>query len=137
MVGSCGGRSSITASDGIVYEIDDQGLSTASYHVSDDQKWGVSSIGRFVDATSSNYTWNVLNQFSNTLDTELFQSARLSPSSLRYYGLGLENGNYTVTLQYAETAFPDKLEWQSVGRRVFNVYIQASEKSTVCEREPP
>ncbi|CAA6669872.1 unnamed protein product [Spirodela intermedia] len=109
---NCGGRSSITASDGIVYEIDDQGLSTASYHVSADQKWG------------PNYTLSVMNQFTNTLDTELFQSARLSPSSLRYYGLGLENGNYTITLQYAETAFPETQTWQSHGRRVFNVYVQ-------------
>ncbi|CAA6669871.1 unnamed protein product [Spirodela intermedia] len=121
---NCGGRRSITASDGIVYEIDDQGLSTASYHVSADQRWGVSSTGRFADAPSPNYTWSVLNQFTNTLDTELFQSARLSPSSLRYYGLGLENGNYTVTLQYVETAFPETQTWQSVGRRVFNVYVQ-------------
>ncbi|CAA7406849.1 unnamed protein product [Spirodela intermedia] len=121
---NCGGRSSITASDGIVYEIDDQGLSTASYHVSADQKWGVSSTGKFVDATSPNYTLSVMNQFTNTLDTELFQSARLSPSSLRYYGLGLENGNYTITLQYAETAFPETQTWQSHGRRVFNVYVQ-------------
>ena len=45
------------------------------------------------------------NTFTNTLDSELFQTARLSASSLRYYGLGLENGNYTVSLQFAKIAF--------------------------------
>uniref|UniRef100_A0A0A9CS15 non-specific serine/threonine protein kinase n=1 Tax=Arundo donax TaxID=35708 RepID=A0A0A9CS15_ARUDO len=52
----------------------------------------------------------------------------MSPSSLRYYGLGLENGNYTVVLQFAETAFPDTKTWQSLGRRVFDIYIQGSLK---------
>ncbi|KAL0009135.1 hypothetical protein SO802_010637 [Lithocarpus litseifolius] len=42
----------------------------------------------------------------------------------RYYGLGLENGNYIVSLQFAETAFLDSITWKSLGRRVFNIYIQ-------------
>ncbi|XP_078437586.1 putative LRR receptor-like serine/threonine-protein kinase At1g56140 [Wolffia australiana] len=123
---NCGSRRSITGSDGINYEIDGQDLSTASYYVNPNRKWGVSSVGRFVNAIAPNYTWNVLNQFPNTLDTELFQSARLSPSSLRYYGLGLENGNYTITLRYAETAFPDTNTWQSRGTRIFDIYIQGA-----------
>ncbi|KAK9121961.1 hypothetical protein Syun_019578 [Stephania yunnanensis] len=44
--------------------------------------------------------------------------------SLRYYGLGLENGNYTVNLQFAEADFPDTRTWQSRGRRVFDIYVQ-------------
>ncbi|MQL75535.1 hypothetical protein Taro_007922 [Colocasia esculenta] len=120
----CGGRRSITASDTIVYEVDDQNLTTASYYVTDTTKWGVSSTGRFLDSRSPSYTRSVSNQFPNTLDTELFQTARLSPSSLRYYGLGLENGNYTIKLQFSETAYPDTATWQSVGRRVFDIYIQ-------------
>uniref|UniRef100_A0A1D1ZIT1 non-specific serine/threonine protein kinase n=1 Tax=Anthurium amnicola TaxID=1678845 RepID=A0A1D1ZIT1_9ARAE len=123
---NCGGSKSITASDGTVYEIDDQNVTTASYYLTDTRKWGVSSIGRFMDSQSPSYTWSVSNQFPNTLDTELFQTARLSPSSLRYYGLGLENGNYTIKLQFAETAFPNSTTWQSVGRRIFNIYIQVS-----------
>uniref|UniRef100_A0A0E0L086 non-specific serine/threonine protein kinase n=1 Tax=Oryza punctata TaxID=4537 RepID=A0A0E0L086_ORYPU len=55
-------------------------------------------------------------------------SATMSPSSLRYYGLGLENGNYTVLLQFAEVAYPDSQTWQSLGRRVFDIYIQGSLK---------
>ncbi|KAK3121398.1 hypothetical protein QOZ80_8BG0652300 [Eleusine coracana subsp. coracana] len=67
-------------------------------------------------------------QFQNALDSELFQTARMSPSSLRYYGIGLENGNYTVDLQFAEFSFPDSQTWQSRGRRVFDIYVQGDLK---------
>ncbi|KAG5545334.1 hypothetical protein RHGRI_017709 [Rhododendron griersonianum] len=49
----------------------------------------------------------------------------MSPGSLRYYGLGLQNGNYTVTLQFTEIQIADSTSWRSLGRRVFDVYIQA------------
>ncbi|KAI7745721.1 hypothetical protein M8C21_022198, partial [Ambrosia artemisiifolia] len=62
--------------------------------------------------------------YVSTLDSELFQTARLSAGSLRYYGLGLENGNYTVTLQFAELEIEDGSTWKSVGRRVFDIYLQ-------------
>ncbi|KAJ0013526.1 hypothetical protein Pint_21527 [Pistacia integerrima] len=48
-----------------------------------------------------------------------------SASSLRYYGLGLENGNYTLTLQFAEIADLDTTGRRSLGRRVFDIYVQA------------
>ncbi|KAF8010277.1 hypothetical protein BT93_J1030 [Corymbia citriodora subsp. variegata] len=54
----------------------------------------------------------------------LFQTTRTSASSLRYYGLGLQNGNYTVNLGFVETAFPDDSQWSSRGRRLFDIYIQ-------------
>ncbi|KAJ0080056.1 hypothetical protein Patl1_24215 [Pistacia atlantica] len=38
-----------------------------------------------------------------------------SASSLRYYGLGLENGNYTLTLQFAEIADLDTTGRRSLG----------------------
>ena len=63
-------------------------------------------------------------QFQNAAVSELYQTARMSASSLRYYGLGLENGNYTVVLQFAEAGYPDTQTWQSLGRRVFDIYVQ-------------
>ncbi|KAG2396642.1 LRR receptor-like serine/threonine-protein [Vigna angularis] len=61
------------------------------------------------------------------MNSELFQTARISPSSLRYYGLGLENGFYNITLQFAETAIQDSATtWESLGRRVFDIYIQGN-----------
>ncbi|XVF39984.1 hypothetical protein PTKIN_Ptkin01aG0076900 [Pterospermum kingtungense] len=55
-------------------------------------------------------------------------TSRVSPGSLRYYGLGLENGPYTVNLFFAETGIPDRSTqtWDSLGRRVFDVYIQGT-----------
>lgn len=128
----CGGRKTITASDNTVYEIDNATLASASYYVTDPTKWGVSNVGSFMDSSNNNYIINSLSQFQNTLNSELFQTSRLSPSSLRYYGLGLQNGNYTVKLQFSETAFPDPPTWKSVGRRVFDVYIQVSINSIYC-----
>ena len=107
-----------------MYENDNETLGLATYFVSSTNKWAVSSVGYFIGATNSQYTNVVSSEFANTLDSQLFQTARLSASSLRYYGLGLENGNYTVILQFAETAYDDYPTWKSHGRRVFNIYIQ-------------
>ncbi|CAO2036500.1 unnamed protein product, partial [Urochloa humidicola] len=52
----------------------------------------------------------------------------MSTSSLRYYGIGLENGNYAVTLQFAEFSFEDSQTWKSVGRRVFDIYVLGERK---------
>jgi hypothetical protein len=45
---------------------------------------------------------------------------------LRYYGIGLENGNYTVTLEFAEFESPDPVAWKNRGRRVFDIYLQVA-----------
>ncbi|KAF8408661.1 hypothetical protein HHK36_004724 [Tetracentron sinense] len=121
----CGGTE-ITSSNNIVFEMDNATLGPASYFVTDTNRWAVSNVGRFGESNNAEYTRFSSSQFTNTLDSELFQSARLSPGSLRYYGLGLENGNYTVSLQFAETAFQDSRTWESVGRRVFDIYLQGN-----------
>ena len=107
-----------------MYQPDDAILGAASYYVTGAQTWGVSNVGKFMDATNGSYIIYSSHQFQNTLDSELFQTARMSPSSLRYYGIGLQNGNYTVTLQFAEFDFEDSQTWKSVGRRVFDIYLQ-------------
>ncbi|WVZ87137.1 hypothetical protein U9M48_033827 [Paspalum notatum var. saurae] len=124
----CGSNRSMSGSDGTTYQPDNANLGAASYFVTDDTTWGVSNVGRFLDASSGSYIIYSSHQFQNTLDSELFQTARMSPSSLRYYGIGLENGNYTVTLQFAEFDFEDSQTWKSVGRRVFDIYIQGERK---------
>lgn len=119
----CGGPQ-ITASDGIVYERENETVGPASYYVTNTKRWAVSNIGYFTGNNNPRYQSSTPSQFTNTLDSELFQTARLSASSLRYFGLGLENGNYTVNLRFSETAFEDARTWKSLGRRVFDVYIQ-------------
>ena len=119
----CGGRV-LTSSDGTVYDADIATLGPASYAVMGTNKWAVSNVGLFVDNGNPRYTSSSSSQSSNILNLELFETARLSASSLRYYGLGLKNGNYTVRLQFAETAFKNGPVWRSIGRRVFDIYIQ-------------
>jgi len=111
-------------SDNTFYEIDPTNIGAASYYVTGQTRWGVSNVGKFNEAPNGSYIIYSSQQFQNALDSELFQTARMSPSSLRYYGIGLENGNYTVELQFAEFAYPQSPTWQSTGRRVFDVYIQ-------------
>ncbi|KAL6652029.1 hypothetical protein ACP70R_010954 [Stipagrostis hirtigluma subsp. patula] len=124
----CGGGRPISGSDTSMYQADNASLGAASYNVAGAPTWGVSSVGRFMDPPNGSYIIYSSRQFQNTLDSALFQTARMSPSSLRYYGIGLENGNYTVTLQFAEVDFPDMQSWRSRGRRVFDIYVQGERK---------
>ena len=111
---------------GALFEREDEELGPASFVVSDVQRWAASSVGLFAGSSSNVYTATSQSQFINTLDSELFQSARLSASSLRYYGLGLENGGYTVTLQFAEIQIigSSSNTWKGLGRRRFDIYVQ-------------
>ncbi|KAM3369483.1 hypothetical protein ACQJBY_017408 [Aegilops geniculata] len=124
----CGSDRPISGSDNSLYQPDAATLGAASYYVTGEPTWGASNVGRFMDASNGSSIIYSSHQFLNTLDTELFRNARMSPSSLRYYGIGLENGNYTVTLQFAEFAFPDAQSWKSRGRRVFDIYVQGERK---------
>lgn len=123
---NCGGPQ-YKSSNNVLFERDNEALGAAAYYVTDTERWAVSNIGVFAENKNPQYTNYSSQQITNTSDPELFQSARLSPSSLRYYGLGLENGNYTVTLQFAELNFEPK-SWKSHGRRVFDIYIQGKLK---------
>ncbi|RVW15719.1 putative LRR receptor-like serine/threonine-protein kinase [Vitis vinifera] len=118
----CGGPQ-ITSSDKIVFERDNGTLGPATYYVTETNRWAVSNVGLF-SGSNPQYTSTSSSQFTNILDSELFQTARISAGSLRYYGLGLENGNYNLTLQFAETAIVNSNSWKSLGMRVFDVYIQ-------------
>ncbi|XP_015693222.1 probable LRR receptor-like serine/threonine-protein kinase At1g56140 [Oryza brachyantha] len=124
----CGSNRSTIASDNTIYEADPMNLGTASYYVTDQTRWGVSSVGNFFQATNAMDRIYSSQHFQNTIDSKLFETARMSASSLRYYGLGLENGNYTVLLQFAEFSYPDSPTWLSLGRRVFDIYVQGALK---------
>ncbi|XXG68656.1 hypothetical protein AAC387_Pa06g1694 [Persea americana] len=116
---NCGGNTLGTGDAN--YDGDNEDLGVASYYVTRANNWAVSSVGRYLKGTNVEYR-----RFTQKISNALFQSIRLSPVSLRYYGLGLENGNYTVNLQFADIDFPDSATWQSLGRRVFDIYMQGS-----------
>ncbi|XP_031119324.1 probable LRR receptor-like serine/threonine-protein kinase At1g56140 isoform X2 [Ipomoea triloba] len=123
---NCGGQQ-ITSSNGIVYESDET-LGPATYYMTSTGRWAVSNAGLSIDSNRTEYTAFSSSGFTNTVDPPLFQRARLSAGSLRYYGLGLENGNYSVTLWFAESIIlnPKPPSWESLGRRIFNIYIQGN-----------
>ncbi|KAJ9556225.1 hypothetical protein OSB04_010839 [Centaurea solstitialis] len=93
------------------------------------QKWGVSNGGITIDNENPSFIASTTIQVNNTRYPELFRTSRKSPSSLRYYGLGLKNGPYTVSLYFAETVFnQNRNTWQGHARRVFDIYIQGNRR---------
>ncbi|BBH07190.1 Leucine-rich repeat transmembrane protein kinase [Prunus dulcis] len=127
---NCGGPQ-MRGSGGILYEAEDSALGPATFKVTSTQKWAVSNAGLFSDIKNKSFVETTLAQVTGTdVTPELFQTSRLSPGSLRYYGLGLQNGPYIVTLQFAEMVFDshDEQSRQSLGRRVFDIYIQGNRR---------
>ncbi|KAI8001621.1 putative LRR receptor-like serine/threonine-protein kinase [Camellia lanceoleosa] len=57
-------------------------------------------------------------------DSQLYTNARLFHLSLTYYGHRLANGQYTVILHFAEIILRNNQSFQSLGRRIFDVFIQ-------------
>ncbi|GFP87528.1 probable LRR receptor-like serine/threonine-protein kinase at1g56140 [Phtheirospermum japonicum] len=121
----CGGQT-VRSATGIVHEADNETLGPAEYYVSRERRWGVSNVGLPMDSPNPEYENTYLTYFPSTRNPELFQSSRFSAGSLRYYGLGLQNGGYSVSLHFVETKFENDLVWKSLGRRVFDIYIQGN-----------
>lgn len=119
------GGPQLKSSSLVVYESDSKALGPANYFVTDSDKWAVSNVGLFTSSSNVSYIAYSPRQFTS-LDSELFQTARLSAGSLRYYGLGLQNGNYSVLLQFAEIQIENGRTWKSLGRRVFDIFIQGN-----------
>nr|POF10010.1 putative lrr receptor-like serine/threonine-protein kinase [Quercus suber] len=123
----CGGPE--MPAEGIVYEAENSSsFGAAWYYVTNTEKWAVSNVGLFAERNDQIYVQHTLAQVIATNTPELYQTSRMSPGSLRYYGLGLDNGLYNVSLFFAETGFDDRSSqtWKSLGRRVFDIYIQGS-----------
>ncbi|KAB2637017.1 LRR receptor-like serine/threonine-protein kinase [Pyrus ussuriensis x Pyrus communis] len=103
----------------------------STFIVTSTEKWAVSNVGMFSDGVYRLFLEKTVEQVTGTdVTPELFQTSRLSPGSLRYFGLGLENGPYTITLHFAETVFDRDIQqtWESLGWRVFDIYIQGTRK---------
>ncbi|KAJ4726500.1 putative Kinase [Melia azedarach] len=89
-------------------------------------RWGYSSTGVYLGNESSLYT--ARNQYGlNMSGAAYYQTARLSPQSLRYYGLCMINGSYTVKLHFAEIMYTNDQTYRSLGKRRFDVSIQGKE----------
>ncbi|XP_052301476.1 probable LRR receptor-like serine/threonine-protein kinase RFK1 isoform X2 [Populus trichocarpa] len=95
----------------------------AKYFVNDQSFWGFSSTGDFMDDYDYQNTRYTVSLQSSTIP-ELYQTARISPISLTYFHYCLQNGNYTVNLHFAEIQFTNDHTYNSLGRRIFDIYVQ-------------
>ncbi|KAK3424533.1 hypothetical protein EUGRSUZ_F01306 [Eucalyptus grandis] len=118
---NCGGTK--MSFDGNQYE-DDSSPIGASAFSSSLEKWAYSSTGVYMGAQAG-YTAN--NPFSLNIDgSGFYKTARLSPGSIRYYGLCMKNGSYKVRLHFAEIQYSNDETFSSLGRRIFDVSIQGN-----------
>ncbi|XP_024160404.1 probable leucine-rich repeat receptor-like serine/threonine-protein kinase At3g14840 isoform X2 [Rosa chinensis] len=87
--------------------------------------WGFSSTGQFWDKNPTPQDYIAKNASLLTMEnSELYTNARLSPLSLTYYARCLGNGIYNVKLHFVEIIIRGNASFYSLGRRVFDVYIQ-------------
>lgn len=122
---NCGGKEDVEVG-GITYEKDmDDFIGAAGYSLNKDNSWALSSTGNFLEdhEYKDNYTVASNAPLSMT-NAELYKTARISPLSLTYYGFCLQNGSYNVTLHFAEIVFSNDNTYSSLGRRIFDVYVQ-------------
>ncbi|XP_027187823.1 probable LRR receptor-like serine/threonine-protein kinase At1g07650 isoform X2 [Cicer arietinum] len=122
---NCGGNEANI--NGEIYEADIERKGASMLYYTG-QDWALSSTGNFMDNDIDSDPYIVANtsKLLNTsvLNSKLYTTARVSPLSLTYYGLCLINGNYTVKLHFAEIIFINDRSLNSLGRRIFDVYIQ-------------
>lgn len=89
--------------------------------------WGYSSTGLFV--AKDNGQFIASNVFGlNVTGPDYYKSARVAPQSLNYYGLCMRKGSYKVRLHFAEIMFSNNETFSSLGKRVFDMSIQVSNK---------
>ncbi|XP_049931679.1 probable LRR receptor-like serine/threonine-protein kinase At1g07650 [Nymphaea colorata] len=124
------GSPAATPIGAINYEADGQSKGAATLFVSPNNNWAMSSTGVYLDNDDDNDEYI---EYSNSSllsmpNSELYKSARIAATSLKYYGLCLYDGNYTVKLHFAEIMITDEKNFSSLGRRLFDVYIQGELK---------
>ncbi|KMZ69318.1 hypothetical protein ZOSMA_217G00130 [Zostera marina] len=106
---NCGGEK-IRSSDGkTIFEADNID-NNASYYVADNNQWAVTfGLLQLIYFTKD---------ITNNLDPKLYRSSRKSSTTLKYYGLGLEIGNYTIDLMFSNVDNGDDDTY------AFDIYIQ-------------
>ncbi|CAL9214082.1 unnamed protein product [Arabidopsis halleri] len=125
---NCGGGE-VKVDKGITYQADDEPKGASMYVLGGDKHWALSSTGNFMDDDDDADDYTVQNTSRLSVNASspsfgLYRTARVSPLSLTYYGLCLGNGNYTVNLHFAEIIFTDDNTLYSLGKRLFDIYVQ-------------
>ncbi|KAM3251240.1 putative LRR receptor-like serine/threonine-protein kinase RFK1 [Capsicum annuum] len=124
-VNSGGNDFTVKESDGEVDYAGDADVDggSARYFKASTNYWGFSSTGDFMDDNNDQNARFIESTPSKGL-SELYNNARMSPLSLTYFRYCLRNGSYNVSLHFAEITFTNDSTSNSLGRRVFDIYIQ-------------
>ncbi|XP_026404841.1 probable leucine-rich repeat receptor-like serine/threonine-protein kinase At3g14840 isoform X2 [Papaver somniferum] len=126
---NCGGESfRMNGSNDGNYDADQSAEGSSNFYHHGTNNWALSTTGDFMDNDDDGDSLIAGIPKSSLSGSELYMTARKSPLSLTYYGFCLINGNYTVNLHFAEIEFPNDKSQDSLGRRVFDVYIQGKLK---------
>uniref|UniRef100_A0A3N7GC00 non-specific serine/threonine protein kinase n=1 Tax=Populus trichocarpa TaxID=3694 RepID=A0A3N7GC00_POPTR len=119
---NCGG--SETTVGNTMYEADDEPGGATKY-VPKREVWQISTTGHVWDVKPSEDDYIAQNMSILRMNnSQLYTKARLTPLSLTYHVRCLVNGNYSVKLHFAEIVMRDNRSFYSLGRRIFDVYIQ-------------
>lgn len=130
---NCGGNDlTLKESRGkVLYEGDAKVEGGAAKYYRGNSFWGLSSTGDFMDDNNFQNTRYVDTLSSGNI-SGVYATARLSPLSLTYFGYCLENGIYNVQLHFSEIYFTDDKTYNSLGKRMFDIYIQVYLHLKVC-----
>lgn len=127
---NCGGKELISMNN-TKFEADLEARGASMYYSGQD--WAFSSTGNFMDNDLDSDVYIHANTTAlynvSPPESQLYTTARVSPTSLTYYGQCLMNGNYTVKLHFAEIVFANDSSFKSQGKRIFDVYLQVSYNS--------
>ncbi|KZV30859.1 Leucine-rich repeat transmembrane protein kinase isoform 1 [Dorcoceras hygrometricum] len=118
---NCGGGRTIYQGE----EYEENTSPSGPSHFESNDRWAYSSTGRYMNRDSASFIAASYSPMAEA-DAEFYRTARLSPSSLKFYGLCLRQGSYKVRLHFAEIMYSDDNTFSSLGRRVFDVAIQGN-----------
>ncbi|XP_076930176.1 putative leucine-rich repeat receptor-like serine/threonine-protein kinase At3g14840 [Bidens hawaiensis] len=124
---NCGGSDlTVRESNGrsVLYEGDANVDGGAARLYEASRNWGFSSTGDFMDDNIYQNTRYIESLQGDTSLPPLYTTARLSPLTLTYFSYCLENEDYAVNLHFAELQFTNDSTYRSLGRRIFDIYIQ-------------
>ncbi|KAJ0017244.1 hypothetical protein Pint_09550 [Pistacia integerrima] len=118
---NCGGSSKVVGAED-EYEADDH---KSKIFESSDHRWAYVCTGDFyfADASYKDYIKNASCRLSPS-EESIYETARLCPQSLKYYGFCLQNGDYNVRLHFSEIVFSNPKDQSNLGKRIFDINVQ-------------
>ena len=127
---NCGGKA--TKVGNITYEDDEDSAGPAKFF-HERENWGFSSTGSFWDSHTFESGYKAYSASTPTMnESKLYTNARQSPLSFTYYARCLANGTYKVKLHFAEIVFRDNRSFYSLGRWIFDIYVQVFYQIYFC-----